>query len=115
MEKVQKVMDYIHAHYAEPVSRADIARFVSVSERHLDRFFGKQMCIPPVKYLNRYRVERARALLLHTDKSVMQVAHEVGFSGGSYFGEVFRRETGATPRQFRKQAGEGRRERASDA
>jgi transcriptional regulator GlxA family with amidase domain len=99
---VRKAMAFVHEHHAEPIGRADIARHACVGERHLDRYFRDEADITPMKYLNRYRVRQAKTLLLESDRSVTDVALEVGFSGGSYFGEIFRRETGMSPREFRE-------------
>ena len=93
---------YIHAHYAEPVTRDDLARHVNVSARYLTRCFREEMGITPVDYLNRYRVERARQLLLQSGDTVTEIALAVGFSSSSYFSRVFRQETGVSPTEYRE-------------
>lgn len=102
---VRKAMALIHERYAEPLSRPEIARHVHVSERQLDRDFRKEADITLMGYLARYRVLQARRLLDTTDKSVTEIALDVGFGGSSYFGEVFRREVGLAPREYRRGGG----------
>jgi signal transduction histidine kinase/DNA-binding response OmpR family regulator len=99
---VLKAMAYIHTHYAEPVSRSDIATYVGLSERHLTRCFRQEMGVTPIAYLNRYRVRQAKALLEAGDKSITEVAMEVGFSTGGYFTRVFRQEVGVSPRAYQQ-------------
>jgi signal transduction histidine kinase/AraC-like DNA-binding protein/ActR/RegA family two-component response regulator len=99
---VRQAMAFIHKHYAEPVSRADLARHVSLSEDYLTACFRKELGITPIAYLNRYRVHQARQLLSDTDKTITQIALEVGFSDSGYFSRVFRREVGVSPEAYRR-------------
>jgi signal transduction histidine kinase/AraC-like DNA-binding protein/ABC-type sugar transport system substrate-binding protein len=99
---VRQAMAYIHEHYAEPVSREDLARHVAVSERYLTRCFQQEAGIAPITYLTRYRVKRARELLTREDLSITEVALGVGFSDSGYFSRVFRDEVGISPTAFQR-------------
>ncbi len=99
---VRRAMAYMHEHYAEPLSRQEIAEHVGLSEDYLTCCFRKELGLTPVAYLNRYRVQQARQLLKNTHKSITEIALDVGFSGSSYFSRVFRRETGMTPEVYRR-------------
>jgi signal transduction histidine kinase/AraC-like DNA-binding protein len=99
---VRQAMAYIHQHYAEPISRADLARHVALSEDYLTACFRKELGVTPIAYLNRYRVQQARQLLTDTSKSVTEIALEVGFSDSGYFSRVFRREVGLSPDAYRQ-------------
>jgi YesN/AraC family two-component response regulator len=98
---VRQAMAYIHQHYAEPISRADLARHVALSQDYLTACFRRELGVTPVAYLNRYRVHQARRLLVDTDKSITEIALEVGFSDSGYFSRVFRREVGLSPEAYR--------------
>jgi signal transduction histidine kinase/AraC-like DNA-binding protein/DNA-binding LytR/AlgR family response regulator len=97
---VRKAMAYIHEHYAEPISRADIADHAGVSVRHLTRCFGQQVGVSLATYLKRYRIKQAKQLLRMGDKNITQVANAVGFSESGYFTRAFRQETGMSPRAY---------------
>ncbi len=99
---VRQAMAYMHAHYAEPLSRQEIAEHVGLSDDYLTSCFRKELGLTPVAYLNRYRIQQARHLLKNTHKSITEIALDVGFSGSSYFNRVFRRETGMTPEAYRR-------------
>ena len=99
---VRRVMAYIHQHYAEPISRRELAAHASVSERHLDRCFRRETGVTPLTYLNRYRVQQAKALLAEGDRPITEVSLASGFSDGSYFARVFRREVGVSPAAYRR-------------
>jgi signal transduction histidine kinase/AraC-like DNA-binding protein/ABC-type sugar transport system substrate-binding protein len=99
---VRQSMAYIHGHYAEPISRTDLARHVALSEDYLTACFRKELGVAPIAYLNRYRVHQARQLLTDTSKSITEIALEVGFSDSGYFSRVFRREVGLSPEAYRQ-------------
>ena len=99
---VRQAMAYMQEHYAEPISRQDLADHVGLSDDYLTSCFHKELGLTPVAYLNRYRVQQARQLLKNTHKSITEIAFEVGFSGSSYFSRIFHRETGMTPAAYRR-------------
>jgi AraC-like DNA-binding protein len=99
---VRQAMVYIHENFAEPISRADLARHVALSEDYLTACFRKELGVTPIAYLNRYRVHQAKQLLTGTSRSVTEIALEVGFSDSSYFSRVFRREVGVSPEAYRQ-------------
>lgn len=99
---VRRVMAYIHGHYAEAITRSEMAAYVNVSERHLDRCFRQETGVAPMVYLNRYRVRQAKELLEGSDVSIAEVALAAGFSDSNYFARVFRREVGVTPGAYRR-------------
>jgi AraC-like DNA-binding protein len=60
------------------------------------------MGITLVTYLNRYRVDQAKALLENGEHNLTEVALATGFSSSSYFSRVFRQETGTSPTDYVK-------------
>lgn len=99
---VRKAMAYIHEHFPEPISRRDIARHVNIAEDYLTYCFRQELGTTPIKYLQRYRVNRARSLLRQDENTITEIARLVGFSDGSYFSRIFHRETGMSPEAFRR-------------
>jgi len=99
---VRKAMAFIHAKYAEPISRTDIAQHVSIAEDHLTYCFRQELGTTPIKYLQRYRVNRARQLLKESERTITEIALLVGFSDSGYFSRIFHRETGMSPDAFRR-------------
>lgn len=99
---VRKAMAFLHQHYAEPISRQDIARHVGMDEDYLTVCFRNELGVTPIAYLNRYRVSQAKRLLIETTRSITEIALEVGFSDSGYFSRVFRREVGCSPEAYRR-------------
>ena len=99
---VRRGMAYIHAHYTEELGRGDIARYLGVNESHLTHCFDREVGVPPMVYLNRYRIRQAKSLLETTTQSITEVAMAAGFSSPSYFARVFQREVGVSPRAYQR-------------
>lgn len=99
---VRKAMLYLHGHYAESLTREQIARYVGVSESYLANCFHQELGISPMTYLNRYRIKQARALLEAGELNVTEVALAAGFSDSAYFGRVFQRDVGVSPGAYRR-------------
>lgn len=99
---VRMSMAYVHEHYAEPISRQDLARHVSMAEDYLTSCFHKEVGMAPIAYLNRYRINQAKLLLKQSEASITDIAIAVGFSDRGYFSRVFRREVGMAPEVYRR-------------
>ncbi len=99
---VRKAMAYVHQAYHEPMSRHDLARHVGMSDDYLTYCFRHEIGLTPIAYLNRYRVMQAKRLLKETDKSITEIALDVGFSDSGYFSRVFRKEVGLSPDAYRR-------------
>jgi len=97
---VRQAMAYIHRHFAEQITRSDLARHVAVNERYLTHCFQQELNVSPVSYLNRYRVRQAKGLLEKGSRSITEVALAIGFTDISYFGRVFRQEVGISPSAY---------------
>ena len=96
------VAAYIEEHLAEPISLATLATLVRLSPHHFCRAFKKSFGVPPHRYHNGRRMERAKSLLVKRGSSVTDTGLTIGFSETSSFSAAFRRETGLTPTEYRR-------------
>jgi AraC family transcriptional regulator len=96
------VTTYIEEHLAEPISLTELAQVVRLSVYHFCRSFKKSFGVPPHRYHNIRRIERAKCLLAKPGCSVTEIGLTVGFSETSSFTAAFRRMTGSTPTSYRR-------------
>jgi len=99
---VRKAMAYLHEHYAEPLARETLAASLGVSPGYLDLCFRQEMNLTPMTYLNRYRVNQAKARLTTSELSLTEIALAVGFADSAHFSHAFRREVGLSPSAYRR-------------
>lgn len=99
--RLRRVLDYIEAHLDRELTLAELAGVACLSPCHLSRSFKQAVGIGPQRYMVRRRVERAKAMLRHSDASLASIAATVGFADQSHFTAAFRQEVGTTPGRFR--------------
>jgi AraC family transcriptional regulator len=95
--------DYMDACLAEPLSLGDVAGVALLSPHHFLRLFKELYGTTPYQYLLQRRVERARRLLLETDRSVTEISAAVGFCSLGHFSSTFRQRYGSSPAQVRRE------------
>jgi YesN/AraC family two-component response regulator len=100
---VRKAMAYIHENYSQPIARRDIAGHVNIAEDYLTFCFRQELGATPIKYLQRYRINRAKELLKAGQTSITEIARSVGFTDSGYFSRIFHRETGMSPESYRRE------------
>jgi YesN/AraC family two-component response regulator len=98
---VRLAMGYLHEHYAEEITRGDLAASLSINERYLTRCFRDETGLTPFAYLMRYRIKQARTLLDTTTLSITEIAQRTGFADSSHFSRTFQKEVGVAPRAYR--------------
>jgi AraC family transcriptional regulator len=96
------VATYIEEHLAERISLATLAQLVGLSPYYFCRAFKHSLGLPPHRYHNRRRIERAKALLAKPASTVTDIGLTVGFSDTSAFTAVFHKTTGLTPTAYRR-------------
>ena len=93
--------EYLWAHYARPLSVAEVAAAVGASPAHLHRCFRAHTGTSVVAFAHQLRLERAAELLRETDLSVLEVACAVGFGSQSHLSGLFSRRFGCPPGRYR--------------
>lgn len=99
---VRQMLEYIRTHYPEKVTLDSIANAGGICRTRCCQFFRKYLGMTPNDYLNSFRLEKSMELLKGSKLSVTEIAAACGYSGSSYFAELFSREKGCTPTQYRK-------------
>lgn len=102
---VSEIRQYLEAHFAEPVTLAEIAKQVHMDRCSLCRYYMREQGVTVMDQLKQIRIAKAKQFLRHTSCSVGEVGRMCGYGSASYFGKLFREETGRSPCEYRKQRG----------
>ena len=101
--KHKEAMAFIKNEYACGIGVQELAEHLNVNRSYLYTIFMNELHISPKDFLQKYRVTRARELLVLTELSVESIGKSCGYGNAERFARAFKHETGLTPTQFRRQ------------
>lgn len=99
---VNRIGQYIAAHFAEPLTLERIGKALRVSPYHAAHIFKDITGFSPIQYVIRRRMGEAQNLLISTDFSAAQIAVMVGYDSTSHFNSIFKRVVGLPPVRYRQ-------------
>lgn len=99
---LRELKHYIDNHLANRIRLDDLERHCHMNKYRICHKFSDAFGLPPLKYLNKKRLEAAENLLLSTQKKVHEIALETGFENTNHFINLFKKEYGSTPEAYRK-------------
>jgi YesN/AraC family two-component response regulator len=99
---LRRAVNYIESNYSKDIALQDIAGEVNITKQHLCRIFKNHVGITPNEYIAKKRIQEAKALLLCSEMTIMEIANEVGYQNNNYFTIIFKKFEGVTPSIFRQ-------------
>lgn len=99
--KLLEIVALMEANLEEPIGLDELAHYVDVSRRQLERLFQKYLHCSPSRYYLKLRLTRARQLLKQTPMSIIEVASACGFVSTPHFSKCYREYFGIPPRDER--------------
>ena len=99
--RVQKVQEYINAHYSEEIRLDDCAALVGMAPSAFSRFFKQHAGRTLLDYIIDIRLGHAARLLVDTTLGISEISYSCGFNNLSNFNRTFKAQRGYTPRDFR--------------
>ncbi|RTR03853.1 GlxA family transcriptional regulator [Halomonas nitroreducens] len=99
--RLLEIVALMEANLEEPISLDELADYVNVSRRQLERLFQKNLHCSPSRYYLKLRLTRARQLLKQTPMSIIEVASACGFVSTPHFSKCYREYFGIPPRDER--------------
>jgi|SRR5450631_1879411 AraC family transcriptional regulator len=99
--RLVRVLEYIDAHLSDHLGLRALSREAGISQFHFAALFRKAVGKSPHQHILHLRLQAARSMLCHTDKSAFEIAVTCGFRSASHFAAAFRRQFSQSPTQFR--------------
>lgn len=98
---IHRSVKYIEANYnRQDLYTPMLAEMSDMGETYYRSIFTAVFGVAPTRYIQQYRVDKAKELLLRSSAAVEDIAVAVGFANASYFCKVFKTITGMTPSEF---------------
>src|SRR4030095_15393005 len=104
LDQINAIVNQVTGNVARPMTLADFAAELGMSESRFSRFFRRATGNTFVDFVNRVRIHRACQLLMESDRYITHICYEVGFNNVANFNRRFLEINGMTPRDFRRQA-----------
>lgn len=104
-EPVHRAQEWLVAHFPTEVDLDELATTVGMSPRNFARRFKAATGEAPLAYLHRLRIDAARHSLENKHRTVEEISEEVGYVDVAFFRKLFKRHTGASPRDYRARFG----------
>lgn len=98
---INKMLQYIHVNIENHLSLERLARDLNISVGYASDCFKKHMGIPVMRYVQKVKIDRAKTLLLSTDKSILYIGILLGFYDQSHFSRAFKAIVGVSPTVYR--------------
>ena len=98
---IGRIEEYIRGHYAEDISRNEIAKVFFLTPEYLAKLYKKKTGVSIKNAVIEVRIEKAKELLAREDIRISDVAGMVGFDNFSYFSTLFKKYTGITPKEYK--------------
>jgi two-component system response regulator YesN len=98
---IKQVLSYINKHYNEDVCLKKLGSVFNISPVYLGQLFKKETGELFTEYVNKFKLERAKQLLLNTNLKTADISKEVGFANPNYFYTQFKKYMGMSPSELR--------------
>ncbi len=99
---IERALEWMHANAHTAVSIGEVADTVGFSPAHFRAIFRRSVGVSPKQYLTALRLQSSKCLLMHSERTVTEVAELAGFNSPQEFSKVFRRFTGIAPSEWKR-------------
>ncbi len=99
-DPIRQIVAYVEQNYFQKITLDDLAQLTYLNKYYMARLFKQHTGLAPCEFINRFRLEYSRQMLLSEDLEIEQVALNLGFHSHSYFTRCFKREYGMTPKEY---------------
>jgi two-component system response regulator YesN len=101
-------VNYLNENFKSPLDIPRLMKLCGLSRTHFFRLFKKETNSTPFEYMKNRRLQEAENMLLCTDLSIAEIGDRVGWEDQFYFSRTFKKNTGLSPGDFRRQFKKGR-------
>ncbi|WP_261305925.1 helix-turn-helix domain-containing protein [Paenibacillus andongensis] len=101
MDRLGQLRQFIEQNLHKSITVEQMAKSVHLHPNYLIKYFKKHFGMPPAKYMQRKRIDKAKFLLTTTSLSMKEIAEQTGYEDTNHFAKSFRKDTGFPPTEYR--------------
>ena len=105
--QARRTLAHVEENLGSKIATSELAALVSFSKSHFSRAFKRSLGVSPMVYVTKRRLERAKAMMISTDRQLTEIALICGFADQSHLNRSFRRAVGMSPGKWRRTNTEG--------
>lgn len=100
---IEDILNYIDRNCHKDISLDQVGEYANMSSYYLSKIFKKETGVNFVTYLTERKIEIAKDMLINTDVPIINIALDLSYHEPNYFSKVFKKSTGLTPTEFRRE------------
>ncbi|MDH5731613.1 MAG: AraC family transcriptional regulator [Gammaproteobacteria bacterium] len=100
-QKTAKAVEFVEVNYANKIRMDELAEVCGMSRDQLARYFKKEYKCTVRDFIKHFRIEKAKQMLIESDRTIEDVAYEVGFETTSLFNRLFKQVVGESPSAYK--------------
>ena len=101
-DKIRRAIEYMKENFQQKITLATLGELTGYTPNHFQKIFSQSVRVSPQKYLENLRLKYAKYLLSQTEKPIVEIAYDCGFSSQSHFTKTFKTVVKTTPYEFRR-------------
>ena len=102
-QKIEPAVDFLIKHYNQSIKNDDLAKLAGLSTIYFRKIFTECLGVPPITYLHKLRIKKAKEILQSDYESISDIAESLGYPDVYDFSRTFKKHVGISPTQYAKQ------------